>query len=208
MDEYTSKQVVQALGLKVPRGDVLKPGEAVEDLLSHADLHFPLVLKVCSAAIPHKTDVGGVLTHLNDVADLQNGVADLRERFPMIPLLIEEMVTDGVELILGGIQDPSFGPSVLFGLGGIYTEVWEDVVFRVASVDWREAFHMMEEIRGKRVLEGIRGHPVDREAIAEAIAVLSQFLWTYRDQIDQVDWNPVLVRPDGLIILDAKVFLK
>jgi hypothetical protein len=121
------------------------------------------------------------------------------------------MVSGGVETIMGVQQDPTFGPVVMFGLGGIFVEVLKDVAFRVAPFDEQEAHRMMRELRGFPVLEGVRGRPRgDLDATAAALAALSRFATTHRDSLQSAELNPVLVLPEGqgLVALDALIVPK
>ncbi|MDP6344636.1 MAG: acetate--CoA ligase family protein, partial [Alphaproteobacteria bacterium] len=177
------------------------------------DLGFPVALKVVSPDIPHKTEVGGVALNLADAAAVRAAFTSIMEqaaaRMPAAAIagcLVAPMVTDGVETILGVQRDPVFGPVVMFGLGGIFVEVLEDVTFRVAPFDEAEARRMIGEIRAHKVLEGVRGRPpADIDALAGALSRLSLFAAAHGEVIDSLDLNPFVVRPrgQGALALDA-----
>ena len=198
--------------------------EMVADRLAHtpqeaADaagaLGFPVVLKIASAEIAHKTDVGGVRLGIDSekaAADAFTEIMDnVRRALPAAHLdgvLVSPMVNGGVETILGIHRDPVFGPVVMFGLGGVLVEVLNDVSFRVAPFDEAEAERMVLELEGRSILEGARGRPPsDLAALYSALACLSRFAAANADTIESVDINPFLVLPKGrgAVALDALI---
>jgi len=119
---------------------------------------------------------------------------------------VQEMVQGGVEVIIGVTKDPVFGPAIMFGLGGIFVEALRDVSFRIAPLIRADAEEMIDEIRGRRVLEGMRGKPpADREALVDILLRVSQFVTDHGDQIDELDLNPLVVLPDGAKVVDALI---
>jgi acetyltransferase len=174
-------------------------------------LGYPVVLKALSARIVHKSDVGGVALGLNDREAVRREAEAMRERvLSRVPeaddlrFLVQRMVEGGVEVILGGKQDPSFGPVVMFGLGGVFVEVFGDVAFRVAPLTRADAEEMIEEIRGKALLAGARGRPpADREALVEAILAFSRLL-AENPAMAEIEINPLLVLPEGVVAVDAR----
>ena len=121
-------------------------------------------------------------------------------------IIVAEMVSGGVETVLGVNRDPVFGPTVMFGLGGVFVEVFKDITFRVAPFGVEEAHRMIDEIRGRAILDGVRGAPaVDIEALAKAISTLSIFAAANADTIETIDINPFLVLPKGAVALDALI---
>ncbi len=175
-------------------------------------LDYPVVLKAISARVVHKSDVGGVVLGLTDREAVRREAESMRERvLRRVPdahdlrFLVQRMVGGGVEVILGGKRDPGFGPVVMFGLGGIYVEVFGDVSFRVAPLTRADAEEMIAEVRGSRLLEGARGHPpADREALVEAILALSRLLME-NPSVVEIDINPLLALPEGVMAVDARV---
>ncbi len=174
-------------------------------------LGYPVVLKALSARVVHKSDVGGVVLGLDDRAAVRREAEAMRARvLSHVPdatdlrFLVQRMVGGGVEVILGGRRDPSFGPVVMFGLGGVFVEVFGDVAFRVAPLTRADAEEMIAEIRGRALLEGARGRPpADREALVEAILAFSRLLVENPD-IAEIEINPLLALPEGVVAVDAR----
>ena len=215
LSEHASKNLLKAAGVPVSR-DVLVPVGA--DPVGRAQgMKYPLVAKIVSPEIAHKTEVGGVRLGIDGPEALRQAVRDMYEavrghapRAHIEGMLLSEMITDGVEAIAGVINDLSFGPVITFGLGGIFTEVLKDVTFRVAPFDADTAREMVEELRGRALLAGARGAATtDVDALAQALAKLSEFAWQARDRLAELDINPLLVRPrgKGVVAVDALVVL-
>ena len=204
MNEHASKQLLADFGIPVTREAVAR--DAAEAAGIAEAMGFPVVLKASGAAIPHKTEVGGVVLGLKNREDL------LREgtRLLGIPgceaLLVQEMVEGARELVCGLIRDPLFGPCVMFGMGGVLTEIIEDIVFRLAPLTPGEAKEMAGEIRGKRVLAPFRGEAgADVDALGTVLAALGD-VGLQREDVLEIDINPLKVRPDGRIVaVDALV---
>lgn len=187
------------------------------DAAASADaLGYPVVMKVVSAAIQHKSDVGGVRLNLGTAADVEAAYAAIMESVSLKQpdaaidgVLIAPMVSGGVETILGTYTDPVFGPVVLFGLGGVFVEVLKDVTYRVAPFGLDEAHRMIREVKGFAMLEGVRGQaPADLDALAEALVRLSVFAQDNRDTVDSIDVNPFLVLEKGAVAVDALIVPK
>ncbi|WP_293866038.1 acetate--CoA ligase family protein [uncultured Alsobacter sp.] len=174
---------------------------------------YPVVLKIVSAAIEHKTEIGGVMVGVADRAAVEAGFAELLRRAALHRpdaaidgVLVAPMARGGVEVIAGVARDPVFGPVVMFGLGGVHVEVLRDVCFRLAPFGRDEAMAMISGIRGHALLEGVRGAaPSDVEALADLLVSLSRFAAAHGDDLESIDLNPVLVRPrgEGVVALDA-----
>jgi acyl-CoA synthetase (NDP forming) len=211
LDERRSKALLQAAGLPVLDERLAADAEAA--VAAAEELGYPVVLKIVSPDVLHKTEVGGLRVGLADAAAVRRAVAEIRESVSrkrpearIEGVLVAPMVTDGVETILGVQRDPVFGPVVLFGLGGVFTEVLEDVTLRVAPFDRDEALRMIAEIRGARMLEGVRGAPPgDVEALADTLVALGDFAAAHADDLETCDLNPLVVRPrgQGCVALDA-----
>ena len=176
--------------------------------LEHLDLKFPVALKVCSPKILHKTDVGGVKLNIQDEEELGRVFQEFKEKFPDENLLVDQMEEKGVEIIIGLVQDPSFGLTVMCGIGGIYTELYQDVSFRVVPIDRYDAEQMIEEIKGKKLLEGFRNIPADKQVVIDLLLKVSTIGQELMDHIDQMDLNPVFVYEKSLCVVDAKLILK
>ena len=187
-------------------------GSAEEAAAAAEELAVPVVLKVESPDVVHKTDVGGVVVDIRTPADAAREyeamVDRVREAVPdarLEGILVQPFVTGGRETIIGGTRDPSFGPLLMFGLGGVYVEALQDVVFGVHPLTDVDAREMVGSIRGARVLEGVRGEPPsDREALAEVIQRVSQLMADH-PQIQELDINPFLAQEQDGVALDARV---
>jgi acyl-CoA synthetase (NDP forming) len=217
LNEIDAMAVLQRIGVPVNRSRLARTAD--EAATAAAELGFPVVLKVVSGDVLHKTDVGGVKLGLADAAAVRAAFDEIMRVVPAhMPkakidgCLVAPMVTGGsIETILGVTSDPMFGPIVMFGLGGVLVEALGDVSFRVAPFDEDEAHRMIREIRTFKVLEGLRGAPrCDIDAIARALSALSRFAAAHRDQIVSMEANPFLVRPEGegAVALDAVVVSK
>ena len=176
--------------------------------LEKLDLRFPVALKVCSSKILHKTDVGGVKLGIKDLDELKKVFDNFRKKFPKEDFLVDQMEEKGVEIIIGLVQDPTFGLSIMFGIGGIFTELYEDVTFRVIPIDEYDAEQMVEEIKGKKLLEGFRNIKADKKLVIDLIMKVSRIGKELMDYIDQMDLNPVFVYADDYCVVDAKLILK
>jgi acetyltransferase len=209
LSESESKAVLAAAGIPVSR-DVLVPGPGT---LAIEGLRLPLVVKVVSPDIPHKTEVGGVRLSIASQAALDEAIAEVianaRRHVPHARIegaLVSEMVRGGFELIAGVVNDEVFGPVVVVGAGGIYAEVLKDTSSRIAPFDEATARDMLDELRCRPILDGVRGAPAcDVGAIASALAALSRFAWAHREQVREVDINPLFALPDGVVAADALV---
>jgi acyl-CoA synthetase (NDP forming) len=190
---------------------------SVEEAQQAADeMGYPVAIKVIAEQVSHKSDVGGVQLNLrnrNAVAeafeDMMARVAKVYPQAKLDGVLVQPMVTGGRELILGGRQDPQFGPVVLVGLGGIFVEIFEEVSVRVTPITWFDAHEMIEELRGAQILKGARGlKPADIEAVVEALLRLSQLLNDF-PEIRELDINPLMVfhEEGGCLALDARMIL-
>jgi acyl-CoA synthetase (NDP forming) len=213
LNEVEAKTVLASAGIPVVR-EVLA---ATEDAAAKAaaQLGYPVALKIASVDIPHKSEVGGVLLALADETQLREGWRTLMkrvaERAPGARLdgaVVAPMVKRGVETIIGVNRDPVFGPVVMFGLGGVFVEAFKDVAFRVAPIGVAQARAMIDEVRGRVLLTGLRGQPpADEIALAEAIARVSVFAARNAEHIDSIDINPFVVLPagEGGVALDALI---
>jgi acyl-CoA synthetase (NDP forming) len=176
---------------------------------------YPVVMKIVSPDIEHKTEIGGVLVGLEDrrsviqgFATLMGRAAEQRPDAGIDGVLVAPMVRRGVETIVGVSSDPVFGPAVMFGLGGVHVEVLKDVTFRLAPFGRDEALRMIDEIRGRALLSGVRGAPPsDIDGLAELLVKIARFAAAHRDDIETIDLNPVLALPkgEGVVALDALV---
>ena len=209
--ELECKQILSEYGIPVTREALA--GSADEAVRLASELGYPVALKVQSPQILHKTEAGGIELELESEDEVRRAHDEILERARRFApdaeirgVLVQEMVTDGVEIIIGTTKDPVFGPVVMFGLGGIFVEALKDVSFRVAPLTRADAEEMIDEIRGHRVLEGLRGKPpLDREALIAAILSVSQLVTRHRDRIEELDINPLLLFPKGARAVDALI---
>ncbi|HUK51402.1 MAG TPA: acetate--CoA ligase family protein [Terriglobales bacterium] len=202
----------QALALCQTYRIPVAPFEVADDpagAVKAADgLGYPVAIKALAKQLQHKSDVGGVLLELQDAVAVRREAAAMKAKIKQpIRLLVQRMVGSGLEVILGGKRDRSFGPVVMFGLGGIYVEVLGDVALRVAPLSQTDAKEMVDEVRGRRLLDGIRGQPpLDRKKLIEALLSVSRML-VDNPSIAEIDVNPLLVQEHGIVAVDARVVL-
>ena len=198
------KALLNEYGIPTPRYSLVHN----EAEIAHLPFGYPVALKVCSPEILHKTEVGGVKLGIKDSQALTEAFREMRGRFPTAPFLVETMEPGGLEVIIGLIHDPNFGLCIMFGLGGIFAEVLEDVTFRSVPITRVDAEQMLGELKARKVLEGFRGQQVDREALIDLLLKVSRLGMEYGAEIGQLDLNPVIVRSDGLSVVDAKLVRK
>lgn len=202
--ENEVKDLLKAYGIRTTSYKLVNKLEDLENI----GLKFPVALKVCSRKILHKTDVGGVKLGIQTMKELKKTFKEFRKKFPKENLLVDQMEEKGVEIIVGLTQDPTFGLSIMCGIGGIFTELYKDVTFRVVPIDSYDAEQMMEEIQGKKLLEGFRNIPANKELVANLLLKVSKIGQELDEHIDQMDLNPVFVYGDDLCVVDAKLILK
>jgi len=211
VSEFAAKSILNTAGIGVNKEILAKNCE--EAIAAKEAIEGPVVLKIASPDIQHKTEIGGVLLNLTSKEEVEAGYYKLMGNVEVgAPnakvegIIVAEMVSGGVETVLGVTRDPVFGPTVMFGLGGVFVEVFKDITFRVAPFGVEEAHRMIDEIRGRAILDGVRGAPaVDIEALAKAISTLSIFAAANADTIETIDINPFLVLPEGAVALDALI---
>ena len=209
--EESSKEILSEYGIKVPQYALVTSSD--EAVKKSKEIGFPLVAKIVSADILHKTDVGGVKVGLRSEDEVKKAFDDmyhrLKEKFDVKGVLLEKMVPNGVELIIGLQNDSQFGPSIMVGLGGIYTELFKDVSFRVLPITKDDAIEMLNSLRGRDILKGFRGSkPVNMDMISEAIVNIGTLGVDLAGKYESIDFNPVVVYPDGYFVVDAKIILK
>ncbi len=210
-----TRRILAALALPLPRGGVCRTEEEAARMAR--DIGFPVALKLASREIIHKTEFGGVQLNLQDEAAVRRGFEDIRKQLAQQKLLhamdgviVQPMISGGVELMVGVTQDPLFGPLIAFGLGGIHVEILKDVSFRVTPITDLDAAEMVRSIRGYRLLQGYRGHaPADIPAIEELLLRVARLVEEV-PEIEELDLNPVIALPprQGCLIVDARIRLK
>ena len=212
LTEVESKEVLTACGIPVRTGQVATDPESAAEIAGK--LGYPVVMKIVSPDIPHKSDVGGVRVNLNSPAAVRSAftdiVRDAKREKPKADIqgaLIYQMVPEGVELVIGATFSRQFGHAVMFGLGGIFVEAAMDVVFRLVPLTREDSLDMIQEIRGRKILGNFRGKPaVNIKAVADIIEKLSALVTDY-PEILEVDMNPVIASAAGAIVVDARMAL-
>jgi acetyltransferase len=216
LTEIEAKQVFKAYGLPIAETSLATTEEEAVNLARK--IGYPLVLKIVSPEILHKSDAGGVKVGITDEKGVRETYQTILKNAKAYKadanihgIAIQEMAPKGTEIVLGSVNDPTFGPTVMFGMGGILVEVLKDVTFRVTPVDEAQAAQMLSEIRGAPILAGVRGEaPRDKAAVAETICTYSAMILDLKDEIAESDANPVLVYEEGkgIKVVDARIILK
>jgi len=202
-NEITGKELLASIGIPVPAGGLAAEAEAAVVLADR--IGYPVAVKIVSPDILHKTEVGGVALNIADAAALRAACGQLRARAQAARpaariegFLVERMAAPGLEAIVGCHRDPTLGPVIMFGLGGVQAEIYRDVSLRLAPVDEAEARRMILEVRARELLTGFRGRPaVDIAELARIIAALSRLAAERCDLIESIDINPLIVHPAG-----------
>jgi acyl-CoA synthetase (NDP forming) len=212
LTEIEAKQLLTEAGINCTDTRLAATKDAAVRLSEH--FGYPVVLKVSSVDIPHKSDVGGVRVNLHNKSEVENAFdAIMRSCKAAVPaariegVSVQSMATPGIEVIIGMIKDASFGPVVMFGLGGVFVEVLKDVAFRIVPIEKSHAEDMINEIKGKKLLEGYRGQePADVGYLQQMLLRLSDFVNT-TPEIEEIDMNPVFAYKEGAVVVDARIVL-
>lgn len=211
LTEHEAKKMLKKAGIPITKEFLTKtPEEAVKYAKK---IGFPVVLKISSPDILHKTDVGGILVGLENEKEVKKGfekiIKNVKKRKPKAKIqgiLVQEMVS-GKELIIGSKKDIQFGPVIMFGLGGIFVEVLKDVSFRVIPIKKEDAREMIKEIKGYPILKGIRGEkPIKFKALIDCLLKVSDFVWKNK-KIQELDINPLFANENGVKAADVKIIL-
>lgn len=202
-DEFETKAILSSFGIQVPRSIRLLP----EEKLDLEAVTFPAVVKVCSSRILHKTDQGGVVLGIES-GKIAETIDVFRKKFPNIPILVEEQIHfRGPELIVGALVDPNFGLAVMVGMGGILTELYKDVSFRLAPLTVKEAGRMIRELTIAPVFFGYRGLNCNPDRLAQVITSAADLAHRIGKSFSHLDINPLVFSDKGWIALDAKLML-
>lgn len=206
LSEYESRQVIESAGVFVVAASLVKTKD--EAIREAERIGYPVVLKGCSAELAHKTEAGMVALNVGDASQVEKVFDELSAKTKHLDgILVEKMLRGNREFVIGLTRDSQFGPCVMFGLGGIFTEALKDVTFRVAPLTKNDAFEMMDEIKTKKLLGEFRGSPaVDREALAQALIGVGDLGVRY-DAIAEIDINPLIIVGDKPVAADALVVL-
>ncbi|MGE5237185.1 MAG: acetate--CoA ligase family protein [Chloroflexota bacterium] len=204
--EHEAKAFLGEIGLPVPRGVLIPSDEAATGTIPEG-LHFPVVAKVASSKIVSKSEVKGVRTGIMNREGLRGAVTEISRIKDAEGVLVEEQAPAGVEVIIGGIRDAQFGPVVMFGLGGVFVELFRDVAFALAPLSRDEAQWLVAQVRGYPLLKGFRGRPpIDLEALLGVIVTVSHLIAS--GPLEELDLNPVALYPEGCMVLDAKMLVR
>ena len=208
LTEYESKKILSLYGIPIVKETLVKDFSEARSAASQ--MGFPVVLKACSPAVAHKTERGLIAVNLRDEAELSKAFGGIQQRAEEaeIDFLVQEMIQGGRELVMGMTRDPQFGPCVMFGLGGIFTEAIGDVSFRIAPLTQGDALEMMQEIKGRKILSAIRGMAeMDLDALGRCLVSIGQ-IGLDHEAIREIDVNPLIVQDSRPVAVDALVVLQ
>jgi acetyl-CoA synthetase (ADP-forming) len=207
LSEYESKQFLAAYGIPATREILITQGK---DLAAAArEIGWPIVMKGCSPDLSHKTEKGAVRIDVRNQREAERAYDEIIASIDSDngAVLVQELVRGKRELMVGLTRDPQFGPCVMFGLGGIFTEILEDVCFRLAPLQERDALEMMQDIKGHKILDAVRGMPaVDRASLARILIAVGQ-IGLDHERVKEIDINPLIIRDTSPVAADALVVL-
>jgi len=211
--EHEAKEICIQCRIPVPEFALVN---TVDEAVKNADrVGYPVVLKIVSPDIIHKTEAGGVLVGLEDSKSVESGfgrILDNAKRYKpnakIVGVLVQKMAPQATEVIVGAIKDPQFGQTVMFGVGGIFVEIMKDVTFRVAPITKTDAMQMIHEIKAYPILKGYRNlPPADEGAIVDTLMRVSDLAMDF-PVISEIDLNPVMVYEKGASVVDARIILE
>jgi len=212
--EHESRNVIKQYGVDIGKNTLATSAE--EAAKAASEMGFPVVCKIASPDIIHKTDAGGIKLKLNSEDEVKNAYEEIMKSAKaykadakIVGVNVQPMVQDAItEIIIGMTTDPQFGPALMFGLGGIFVEIYKDVSFRVCPITEFDANEMIKEIKAYPLLDGFRGSKkADVQALVDILMKISK-LSIENEEIDQIDLNPVIALPKGAAIVDARIILK
>lgn len=201
VSEFDTKAILREFEITTPRGLLVK------DFPEKIELDFPVVLKVSDPDILHKSDVGGVKLGINGLDTLRNSFSSMKEKFPNSEFIIEETAPKGVEFIAGIVKDPVFGKVLMLGTGGIYTELFKDVVFRKLPVSKEDVLDMIHGIKSSEFCKGFRGIKINCEMLSDLMLKLSKLATSSKYEVETMDINPIIVSDHSAVAVDAKLSL-
>jgi len=208
--ETEAKELLKEYGIPVPDFKLIKSEDEIIELTK--EINFPIVMKIVSPDIIHKTDAGGVKLNIKDETEAESAYQEIifqakkyNKEARIEGVIAYTMVPQGTEIIIGMMKDPHFGPVIMFGLGGIFVEILKDISFRILPIEERDAREMVNEIKGFEILKGVRGEgPKNIKAIKNLLLKISQ-LALENPEINEIDLNPIFVFEKGLQIVDARM---
>jgi|APFre7841882654_1041346.scaffolds.fasta_scaffold149674_1 acyl-CoA synthetase (NDP forming) len=210
--EHEAKMLCSLYDIPITKIEVVKNEDAA--VTAAEKIGYPIVLKIVSPQVLHKSDAGGVIVGVTDEKGIREGyqkiISNIKKNVPTAVIegiLVQEMAPKGTEIIIGSTVDPTFGPTIMFGLGGIFVEILKDVSFRLAPITKDDAWEMLDEIKAKKMLDGPRGTAkADKETIVNTLLSVSKMLMEC-PEIKELDMNPILVYEKGARAVDARVIL-
>jgi len=213
LTEIEAKQVIKSAGIKVVETRLAKTQQ--EAVAISGEIGYPVVLKIASPDITHKTDADGVKMGLKNAAEVKKAYAEImasvRKKFPEAKIdgvVVQKMARSGIEIIVGMYEDAQFGPVIMFGLGGIFVEVLKDVSFRLIPIEKRDAGEMIKEIKGYALLNGYRGQePAHIPSLVDVLLKVSALV-EKTPEIREIDLNPVFAYEDSAVTVDARIVLE
>jgi len=210
--ETEAKELLREYGIPVPDFKLIKSEDEIVGLAK--EINFPIVMKIVSPDIIHKTEAGGVKVGIKDEKEAKAAYQDIiykvkkyKKEAKISGVIAYSMIPQGTEIIIGMMKDPQFGPVIMFGLGGIFVEILKDISFRILPLEERDAEEMISEIKGYQILKGIRGEtPKDVKSIRDVLMKISQLVMD-NPEIKEIDLNPVFLFNQGLQVVDARMIL-
>ena len=199
--EHEAKELIAKCGIKIPKYDIIKNEDEIDDI----KVNFPVALKVSSPKILHKTDVGGVALDIKDKEELKEKFKEMKKRFPGEKFIVEEMAKKGIEVIAGVVNDRAFGKCIMVGIGGIFTEIYKDISFRMLPISKEDAEDMLNDLKAREIFYGYRVK-VDKDALIDVLLKLSKM--ADETKIKQLDLNPIFLYKKGCVAVDAKIILE
>ena len=210
--EHEAKNLCSHYGMPIT---AIKIAASEDEAVKYSDeIGYPIVLKIVSPQVLHKSDSGGVLININNAEEVRAGynkiLTNVKKHVPeavITGILVQEMAPSGTEVIVGSTKDPTFGNTLMFGLGGIFVEVLKDVSFRIVPIQKIDASEMIKEIKAYKILEGVRGMPpADQEMLVKILMATSKMLEEC-SEIKELDMNPIIVYEKGARVVDARIIL-
>ena len=199
--EHEAKKLIAKYGIKIPKYEIIENENEINDI----KVNYPVALKISSPKILHKTDVGGVVLDIKDKEELKEKFKELKNKFPKEKFIVEEMAKRGIEVIACIVNDKAFGKCIMVGMGGIFTEIYKDISFRMLPISKEDAEDMLNDLKAKEIFYGYRVK-VDKDALIDVLLKLSKMAEEIK--IKQLDLNPIFLYEKGCVAVDAKVILE
>ena len=208
LNEQEAREILKHYKIPLVKGIATKK---IEDAIKFAKKNgYPLAMKIISPDVVHKTDVGGVVLNIRNEKQVRDAYFRIIKNMKKINarvsgIFVQQMIEDGYEVMIGGKKDPTFGPTIAFGLGGIFVEVFNDVSFRIVPINKQDAEQMIKEIKGYKILNGYRGKPkADMKSLIDILMKISKML-KENPEIKELDLNPVFALKDKAIVVDTRI---